>query len=48
MKRRSLPAAALVAAVLLASKLGAQELTPLPAVVHIHSDLSTGPYTSTS
>ena len=45
MKRRSLPAAALVAAVLLASPLSAQELTPLPAVVHLHSDLSTGQYT---
>ena len=42
---RSLAAAALSAIALLAGPLGAQELTPLPAVVHVHSDLSTGQYT---
>jgi hypothetical protein len=37
--------AVLLAALLLVTPLGAQELAPLPAVVHIHSDLSTGQYT---
>lgn len=42
---RALAAAALLAASLLTSPLGAEELTALPAVVHVHSDLSTGQHT---
>lgn len=41
---RRLAAALLVTAVV-ASPSAAEELTPLPAVVHLHSDLSTGQYT---
>jgi hypothetical protein len=37
--------AAALAAIVLASPLGAEELTALPAVVHVHSDISTGQYT---
>jgi hypothetical protein len=43
--RRSLRPLALLAAAVLASPAPAEELTPVPAVVHLHSDLSTGQYT---
>jgi hypothetical protein len=36
---------ATVAALVLAAPLAADELTPLPAVVHVHSDLSSGEHT---
>lgn len=45
MIRRRLRAVALLAGALLASPARGEELTPLPAVVHLHSDLSTGEYT---
>ena len=45
MSRGVRSAGALLAAVLLAAPLGAEELTAVPAVVHLHSDLSTGQYT---
>lgn len=43
--RRPLRAVALLTAALLASPAFGEELTPVPAVVHLHSDLSTGQYT---
>jgi hypothetical protein len=45
MRRGALAVAALLTAVLRAAPLGAEALTPLPAVVHLHSDLSTGQHT---
>ena len=44
MRARGLGAAVMLAAALLPSSLPAQELTALPAAVHLHSDLSTGQY----
>jgi hypothetical protein len=45
MMGRALGAVALVAAAVLAAPAAAEELTAVPAVVHLHSDLSTGEYT---
>ena len=42
---RALGAIALVGAMVVAPASAAEDLTPVPAVVHLHSDLSTGQYT---
>jgi hypothetical protein len=40
-----LAVAAVLGAIIVTAPVAAQELTPLPTVVHVHSDLSTGQYT---